>query len=232
MSILLQACDISAQVQLKNNQTLTTVNQFSFCFNEGSSYSIVGKSGSGKTSILSILGLLNRQYTGELLWNKIDTATLTDRELSHIRAREIGFVFQNYSLIPHLKIWENLELVLRYAKDNRSRNEQYKHMVHTLDLVELHGKEELYPTNLSGGELQRVALARALVCNPKILMCDEPTGALDFQTGTKLMNYLLQETKGKGLSLILVTHDRDLANLCDTQLEIHEGSLVRVTRHS
>lgn len=232
MSFFLQARDIVATVPLGDKRHLTTVDHISFDFEKGCSYAIVGKSGSGKTSLLSILGLLNKSYAGELLWEGDDVAKLTDMQRSRLRAQEIGFVFQNYSLIPHLKVWENLEIVLHYANDKRSRTEQINAIYETLQLVGLGGKQEQYPPHLSGGEQQRCALARALVCEPKVLMCDEPTGALDTKTGEMLMSYLLSRVQDQGLSLILVTHDPDIAKQCQTQLEIQEGRLVNVIRNS
>ncbi len=232
MAVLLEAKNIVATVPLGGKRYLTTVDNFSYSFEEGFSYSIVGKSGSGKTSLLSILGLLNKSYKGELIWGKQDVRKLNDREKSRLRAKEIGFVFQNYSLIPHLKVWENLEIVLRYGNDKRSKSEQYQAILEALNLVGLEGKERQYPPHLSGGEQQRCALARALVSEPKVLMCDEPTGALDTKTGEMLMDYLLKKVREKNLSLILVTHDKDIAKSCDTQLEIQEGRLVDVISHS
>lgn len=230
MSLLLQAKDIVATVPLNRQQRLTTVDHFSFDFEEATSYAITGKSGSGKTSLLSILGLLNNAYTGELIWRGHDVSRLNDTKKSAIRAKEMGFMFQNYSLIPHLRIWENLELVLRYGGDRRSLREKQKSIESVLEQVGLKDKGAQYPSHLSGGEQQRIALARALVAEPSVLMCDEPTGALDTKTGTKVMDYLLDQVNRQGLSLILVTHDIDLANRCDIQLEIQEGRLTHVAR--
>lgn len=181
---LIQIKNLTAAVRLNNGDTLVTVNNASIELKRGNSYAIVGKSGSGKTSLISIIGLLNRSYKGEYLYDGISVSALTDRELSMLRANNIGFVFQNYSLIKHLRVWENIELPLLYAKKNMDRKQRQEVIRNLLKSVGLEDKENDYPANLSGGEQQRVAIARALTVSPEAILCDEPTGALDKKTGT------------------------------------------------
>ena len=209
---LIQIKNLTAAVRLNNGDTLVTVNNASIELKRGNSYAIVGKSGSGKTSLISIIGLLNRSYKGEYLYDGVSVSALTDRELSMLRANNIGFVFQNYSLIKHLRVWENIELPLLYAKKN-------------MKSVGLEDKENDYPANLSGGEQQRVAIARALTVSPEAILCDEPTGALDKKTGQQIMELLLQIVRENNIMLLLVTHDSDIANTCDTIFEMDEGRL-------
>lgn len=220
---LIQIKNLTAAVKLNNGDTLVTVNNASIELKRGNSYAIVGKSGSGKTSLISIIGLLNRSYKGEYLYDGVSVSALTDRELSMLRANNIGFVFQNYSLIKHLRVWENIELPLLYAKKNMDRKQRQEVIRNLLKSVGLEDKENDYPANLSGGEQQRVAIARALTVSPEAILCDEPTGALDKKTGQQIMELLLQIVRENNIMLLLVTHDSDIANTCDTIFEMDEG---------
>lgn len=222
---LIQIKNLTAAVKLNNGDTLVTVNNASIELKRGNSYAIVGKSGSGKTSLISIIGLLNRSYKGEYLYGGVSVSALTDRELSMLRANNIGFVFQNYSLIKHLRVWENIELPLLYAKKNMDRKQRQEVIRNLLKSVGLEDKENDYPANLSGGEQQRVAIARALTVSPEAILCDEPTGALDKKTGQQIMELLLQIVRENNIMLLLVTHDSDIANTCDTIFEMDEGRL-------
>ena len=222
---LIQIKNLTAAVKLNNGDTLVTVNNASIELKRGNSYAIVGKSGSGKTSLISIIGLLNRSYKGEYLYDGVSVSALTDRELSMLRANNIGFVFQNYSLIKHLRVWENIELPLLYAKKNMDRKQRQEVIRNLLKSVGLEDKENDYPANLSGGEQQRVAIARALTVSPEAILCDEPTGALDKKTGQQIMELLLQIVHENNIMLLLVTHDSDIANTCDTIFEMDEGRL-------
>lgn len=222
---LIQIKNLTAAVRLNNGDTLVTVNNASIELKRGNSYAIVGKSGSGKTSLISIIGLLNRSYKGEYLYAGVSVSALTDRELSMLRANNIGFVFQNYSLIKHLRVWENIELPLLYAKKNMDRKQRQEVIRNLLKSVGLEDKENDYPANLSGGEQQRVAIARALTVSPEAILCDEPTGALDKKTGQQIMELLLQIVRENNIMLLLVTHDSDIANTCDTIFEMDEGRL-------
>lgn len=192
----------------------------------GRSYAIVGKSGSGKTSLISIIGLLNREYEGEYLYDGISISALKDRDLSILRANNIGFVFQNYSLIKHLRVWENIELPLLYAKKSFTAKQRHEIITGLLKSVGLESKENDYPINLSGGEQQRVAIARALAVSPEAILCDEPTGALDKKTGTQIMELLHSVVKENGIMLLLVTHDPDIADTCDTIFEMDGGRIT------
>ncbi len=222
---LIQIKNLTAAVRLNNGDTLVTVNNASIELKRGNSYAIVGKSGSGKTSLISIIGFLNRSYKGEYLYDGVSVSALTDRELSMLRANNIGFVFQNYSLIKHLRVWENIELPLLYAKKNMDRKQRQEVIRNLLKSVGLEDKENDYPANLSGGEQQRVAIARALTVSPEAILCDEPTGALDKKTGQQIMELLLQIVRENNIMLLLVTHDSDIANTCDTIFEMDEGRL-------
>lgn len=151
---LIQIKNLVATVNLNNGDTLVTVNKANMELKRGNSYAIVGKSGSGKTSLISIIGLLNHSYQGEFLYNGMSVSTLTDSQLSMLRASNIGFVFQNYSLIKHLRVWENIELPLLYSKKKMNTRQRKEAIRNLLQSVGLEGKENDYPSNLSGGEQQ------------------------------------------------------------------------------
>src|SRR5699024_3555785 len=154
---------------------------------------------------------------------------LSDRKLSKLRSEKFGFVFQNYSLIPHLRVWENIELPLIYARAKLKKKQRKKRISELLEMVGLKDRENEFPSSLSGGEQQRVAIARALVAFPEVLICDEPTGALDKKTGEHIMNILYDSVKKENTMLILVTHDPDLAISCDKVLTMDEGRIISVS---
>lgn len=224
--VLIKVKDISAIIELNNGESLVTVDRVSFELENGKSYAIVGKSGSGKTSLVSVLGLLNSSFTGDYEFRGSSVKSLKDRELSRLRSRKFGFVFQNYSLISHLKVWENIELSLLYAKLAMNRKQRKERILEVLSLVGLNQRGDDHPNNLSGGEQQRVAIARALVASPEVLICDEPTGALDKKTGELVMEILMNVVTKEKATLILVTHDQDLAKKCDTVMHMDEGRVV------
>lgn len=207
---------LTATVKLNNGDFLTTVNNVGFQLSSGESYAIVGKSGSGKTSLISVLGLLNSAFQGEYYYEGMSVSKMSDKELSRLRSREFGFVFQNYSLIEHLRVWENIELPLIYAKTKLNKKQRQNKIIKLLQMVGLENRQMDFPSVLSGGEQQRVAIARALVSSPHILICDEPTGALDKKTGEYVIKLLLDLVKMEKITLLLVTHDPDLAKTCNT----------------
>ena len=217
---------LTAKIKLNNGEILTTVNDANFCLRRGESYAVVGKSGSGKTSLVSILGLLNSSFHGEYFFDDVAVKKLSDRKLSKLRSEKFGFVFQNYSLIPHLRVWENIELPLIYARAKLKKKQRKKRISELLEMVGLKDRENEFPSSLSGGEQQRVAIARALVAFPEVLICDEPTGALDKKTGEHIMNILYDSVKKENTMLILVTHDPDLAISCDKVLTMDEGRII------
>ena len=202
---LIKIKDLKASVKLNNGDMLTTVTNANMELQRGRSYAIVGKSGSGKTSLISIIGLLNREYEGEYLYDGISISALKDRDLSILRANNIGFVFQNYSLIKHLRVWENIELPLLYAKKSFTAKQRHEIITGLLKSVGLESKENDYPINLSGGEQQRVAIARALA---------------------QIMELLHSVVKENGIMLLLVTHDPDIADTCDTIFEMDGGRIT------
>ena len=205
---------------------VTALSDVSFTAEQGEFIAIVGTSGSGKSTLLNLLGGLDVPTEGKISIRGHDIGSLTRKEQTIFRRRNIGFVFQNYSLIKHLRVWENIELPLLYAKKSFTAKQRHEIITGLLKSVGLESKENDYPINLSGGEQQRVAIARALAVSPEAILCDEPTGALDKKTGTQIMELLHSVVKENGIMLLLVTHDPDIADTCDTIFEMDGGRIT------
>ena len=194
---------------------------------EGDSIAIMGPSGSGKTTLMNIIGLLDKPDKGEIFFKGESIANFTDDESALYRNRNIGFVFQDHLLLPHLTVKENILLPLlaaKYSKEEFANKEQ-----HLKDLMVKTGISELaakHPFQISGGEAQRVALVRALANNPSILLADEPTGSLDAKNADVLGEILLEMNKEFGITLILATHSNDLAKKTSRILRFEDGKLV------
>lgn len=192
------------------------------CIERGEYISIMGPSGSGKSTFMNILGCLDTPSTGEYKFNGVDVSNLNDDELSDMRNREIGFVFQNFNLLPKLNAVQNVELPLAYAGVEAA--ERRERAVRALQRVKLADRMYHKPSELSGGQRQRVAIARALVTNPGILLADEPTGALDSKTGIEIMK-LFDELHQEGNTIILITHELEIANYAIRNVYIKDGSI-------
>lgn len=193
----------------------------SFTLLKGESVAIMGRSGEGKSTLLQILGTLDQPDSGTLsiLGNEV-----TKRSLNELRSQAIGFLFQSFHLLEDFSLLDNVLMPATIAR--RSRKEAMPRAMHLIERVGLRGREKQMVKTLSGGERQRVALARALCNDPAILFADEPTGNLDYQTACQVQDLLLSLTKDEQKSLVLVTHNEDLAALCDRRLLLREGLLV------
>ncbi|MCD6425945.1 MAG: ABC transporter ATP-binding protein [Anaerolineales bacterium] len=190
----------------------------------GEIVSIMGPSGSGKSTLMNILGCLDRPTSGEYSLNGEAVAELNDDQLAEIRNRGVGFVFQSFNLLPRATALANVELPMRYAVLN-GRNRK-KVATEALEAVGLGDRIHHRPNELSGGEMQRVAIARALVNNPAIIMADEPTGNLDSKSGDEIMTLLKNLNKDRGTTLIIVTHDPEIAELTDRVISIRDGRIA------
>ena len=189
----------------------------------GENVAVIGPSGSGKSSLMNILGGLDRPSFGTYRFEGEDVGHFTDNELAGFRGRRIGFVFQSFQLLPRLTALQNVELPMVYAGlEPRARR---KKAADLLDRVGLGSRKGHRPTQLSGGQQQRVAIARALANDPDLLLADEPTGALDTQTGQEVLA-LFRELNAEGLTLVLVTHDRDVARAARRRIAFRDGLVV------
>lgn len=202
------------------------VNGISFSVATGQFASIVGRSGSGKTTLLGLLGALDKPDSGEITIDKRDITKLSDKDLIDYRCRTIGFVFQNYNLVPNLTAIENVMLPLEFAKVKAA--ERKARAAELLDEVGLTGaKQHREPLRLSGGEQQRVAIARALANRPQLILADEPTGNLDSQTGTIIFDLLHNLARKEKTTIIVVTHDNEIAGKTDKTFRLADGKLVK-----
>ena len=189
---------------------------------EGEYVAIMGPSGSGKSTLMNIIGCLDKQTSGDFVFDGTDVMQCTDRQLSEIRNAKIGFVFQNFNLLPRQSALENVELPLLYA--GVSRKERRERAVEALKRVGLEDRMDFKPTQLSGGQKQRVAIARAIVNKPRLLLADEPTGALDTKSGDQVME-LFKELNDEGVTIVMITHEPDIAKCAKRIMYIRDGQI-------
>lgn len=203
------------------NRSLTVLDNVSFTIEQGETFSIVGPSGSGKTTLLGLCAGLDRASNGSVILNGVALDNLSEDERAAVRNEHVGFIFQNFQLIPTLTALENVMIPMEL----RNEKKVAKRAQELLDRVGLGDRSHHYPTQLSGGEQQRVSLARAFSNNPKILFADEPTGNLDEETGEKVEALLFDLNKDMGTTLVLVTHDLDLAKKTQKVIKLRGGKL-------
>ena len=184
---------------------------------------IVGKSGSGKSTLMNIIGALDTPTEGEYILGGIDTSEMTDDELAEIRNKMIGFIFQQYNLLPKLNILENVELPLQYA--GLGPAERKKKAMESLERVGLQNKWKNMPSQLSGGQQQRVSIARALAGDPSLILADEPTGALDSRTSKEVLNFL-KKLNDEGNTIVMITHDPSIAMNSKRVVQIMDGKIM------
>lgn len=193
--------------------------------NEGEFIAIMGPSGSGKSTLINILGFIDRGYEGEYLFNNHNYKKSSDNNLADIRNKTVGFVFQNFKLIQNNTILENVSVPLIY--NGMKSQERKDKVLATLHDVGLYDKENLLPNKLSGGQQQRVAIARSIINDPKFIIADEPTGALDSKTSQDIMELFVKLNKEKQTTMIMVTHDRQVAEKADRVIHILDGRVQR-----
>ena len=194
----------------------------SFAVEKGELAVILGQSGAGKTTALNILGGMDRATSGRVVVGGRDVSHATEDELVMYRREDVGFVFQFYNLVPNLTALENVELAAQICPDSLDAEE-------TLSKVGLADRLTNFPAQLSGGEQQRVSIARALAKNPKILLCDEPTGALDYQTGKQILQLLQDTCRRDGITVIIVTHNAALADMADRLIRFKSGRVTQMS---
>ena len=201
----------------------TALKGVSLKIDKGEFTSIMGPSGSGKSTMMNILGLLDRMNSGTYILNGKDVSNLTDKELAHIRNKEIGFVFQAFNLLPRMTVLENVELPMAYA--GVSKKERREKALAALDKVGLSDRVKHRPNEISGGQKQRVAIARAIVNTPAVIMADEPTGNLDTKSSVEIMK-IFQDLNNEGATVIMVTHEPDIAQHTKRIVRFRDGEIV------
>ena len=206
----------------QGKMTVPVLKDVNFSMEEGEYVAIMGPSGSGKTTLMNIIGCLDKPTKGTFLLNGEDIAKCSENEMSDLRLKTIGFVFQSFHLLPRESALENVALPLIYAGVKKPDRE--KRAAAALDRVGLADRVEFKPTQLSGGQKQRVAIARAMVNNPKILLADEPTGALDSKSGRQIME-LFDRLNEEGVTIVMITHDAKIASYAKRVIHIIDGEI-------
>ena len=215
---IIELNDVS-RVYTNGEHEQRALDHVSLSLEEGKFIVVLGQSGAGKSTLLNLLGGLDSPTSGTITVNGRDISTLTPNELADYRAETVGFVFQSYNLIPTLTVVENVALVKDIAKNPLSSHDM-------LEAVGLADHIHNFPSELSGGEQQRVSIARALAKNPKILLCDEPTGALDSETGVMVLKLLLKMARDMGKTIIIVTHNQNIAKMADVVIRVKSGKIL------
>lgn len=218
MSVIIQAKDLCKSF-ITGQMEVKAVSNMSFTINEGELVVIVGPSGAGKSTLLNLLGGMDTLTSGMLIVAKDDLGKFDKKKLTEYRRNEVGFVFQFYNLMPNLTALENVELATELKKDAYNPKA-------ILKSVGLENRMDNFPSQLSGGEQQRVSIARALAKNPKIVLCDEPTGALDYVTGKEILSLLSYASRKEGKTVIIVTHNSALTEMCDHLIRVKNGGII------
>ena len=207
---------------IQGTMEVPVLKDINLCVEEGEYVAIMGPSGSGKSTLMNIIGCIDKPTSGTYLLDDVEIEKCKDKELSAVRNQKIGFVFQNFNLLPRQSALDNVALPLQYAKvPIRKRKQKAKEM---LEMVDLADRVSFKPTQLSGGQKQRVAIARAMVADPKILLADEPTGALDSKSGLQVME-LFDTLHKQGVTIIMITHSDEIASYADRVVRIIDGEL-------
>lgn len=196
--------------------------EVTFTIEKGSFTAIIGTSGSGKSTLLNLLGLIDSPTGGSLTFNGIQTKCLTNKQQTKIRAENIGFIFQNFHLVPVMKVLDNVDLQLYFSKSEKKRRKELA--IEALNSVGLGTHLYHYPADLSGGQRQRVSIARAISKNPDIILADEPTGSLDSKSGSEVID-IFKKLNEQGKTIIIVTHDLEIASIANQQLILKDGEL-------
>ncbi|WP_042455389.1 ABC transporter ATP-binding protein [Neobacillus dielmonensis] len=212
---------------LLGKETINVLHNMNLTIQEGEFVAIMGPSGSGKSTLMNIIGCLDKPSVGKYLLNGQDVSGYNDKELARVRNHSIGFVFQQFHLLPRLTAIKNVELPMIYA--GVSKTERHERARRALDKMGLTDRSNHLPNALSGGQKQRVAIARAMVNNPKLILADEPTGALDTKTSMSIMG-LFKELNEEGTTIVVVTHEPEIAEFASRTIMVRDGSIQPTAR--
>ncbi|GGD29081.1 ABC transporter ATP-binding protein [Pontibacillus salipaludis] len=202
---------------------INVLNNINLTVERGDFFAITGPSGSGKTTLMNIIGCLDKPSSGTFMLDNINIMNCNEQELARVRNLSIGFVFQNFHLLPRMSVIENIHIPMVYAGvPKKERDSKAKIALEKVGLLE---KANFLPSEISGGQKQRVAIARAIVNEPEIILADEPTGALDTETSMTIMNHFLH-LNNEGTTIIVVTHEKDIASFANNQIVVRDGSIV------
>jgi putative ABC transport system ATP-binding protein len=215
--------DHISKIYQMGDTEVRAADDISFKINKAEFVAIVGQSGSGKSTCMNIIGVLDVPTSGSYYLGGEDVSEMNDNELARIRNRMLGFIFQQYNLIPKLTVVENVELPLLYAGISKAKRRTMA--LEALEKVGLTEKAKSLPSQLSGGQQQRVSIARALAGNPSVILADEPTGALDSRTGREVLEFL-QKLHSEGNTIVLITHDNSIAKQAQRIIRLHDGKVV------
>lgn len=220
--VLIELINVS-KTFLKGRLPVNVLKDIQFCIRQGEFIALMGPSGSGKSTLLNLISGLDQPSSGSISFRQQSIEQLSDRQLAAWRARSIGFVFQNYQLLPVLTAAENVELPLLLK--NMSRRERQQRVLNALKIVGLDNRADHLPAELSGGQEQRVSIARALVTDPEFLVCDEPTGNLDSKTGQDILGILQSLQRDFGKTILMVTHDATAAGFASRVVRLQDGQI-------
>ena len=212
----------------QGNMEVPVLKDINLSVEEGEYIAIMGPSGSGKSTLMNIIGCIDTPTSGEYYLDGEMINNYKDKDLSQVRNKKIGFVFQNFNLLPRLTAMDNVALPLQYAKVNKKQRKEM--CTRVLTMVDLEDRISFKPTQLSGGQKQRVAIARAMVNNPRILLADEPTGALDSKSGKQVMD-LFDRLHEEGVTIIMITHADDIASRAKRVIKIIDGELIEEVKN-
>jgi len=212
-----------SKIYHRGSEEVKALNGISFSIETGEFVAITGPSGSGKTTLLHILGCLDRPTIGEVLFNNRNVGKMSDKELDNLRREKIGFVFQQFYLLPGLTVYENITLPLLFCRKAKQFEKDYIDEI--LNYLGIYNRKNHKPKELSGGEMQRVAIGRALINKPDVILADEPTANLDSQNSLKIFE-LLKSLVNKGITVVVVTHNNELAELAFRKIKLLDGKII------